>query len=437
MFPPLHQLAPLHAARLEALLSSQPAAFEPATGLRRLFGGKQALSPAFLDHWDAVLEADQGFVDAMHQSGFLSVAPRIVRGDDIDQGPAAALYAHGDGKVGMAPPGEDGSNLLAPNASLSQRRMARWMVLLHEVSHCALAARPISFTPSHPQDPKAVAAIEQGLLSPVAASKFPAQLFHENYADAMSAMLLLEIEQHSPGAVGLVKSNARQRLLARQKSHRHVVEDGGDMVPHLTEGALQQVLDTASKWKGKGFEELHQAALRIASDGFVREFSDAHVAASGFCVGHMLRNLHMRPGICLRRLADVCADADAAPSFDRVRANMAGHPLEAQATQLIDWLAKPNPELSGFAPWQALHGHLPASSPGRVARIAPNLLDQKIEGVMRGVDIQAYAQSVSSGLGSLVFPAQLAQEVADRLSRRRAGEVSPVSVQSPHWKGPA
>lgn len=221
------------------------------------------------DHQERLRRIDQAFLGTMVEGGYLSAQP-LVRHvfEKTPKKEESAAEEVGSFALGLP----DGSGFVC--IGLSREGMLkgvqaeeipdavamRWLVLLHEVSHCAFAgiAHPFCPTPGGWPEEK-VSLLNRWAFHPLVDGQREAKaVLNEAFSDAYAAMMLLEGLQHTPNAMGAV-----QNLLGIRASGE------GANVYVASCQAIRSVLLHREEWRGMPPEVLQARALRYASDAFV------------------------------------------------------------------------------------------------------------------------------------------------------------------------
>ena len=351
----------------------------------------------------SLLEIDNTLLARLNKSGHLTVLPAALgfegSAEDKNLGNRAHLAMGHSGRIIMDT--KDAGDLYGIPKTVHGERVEgkgrtfeRWMVLLHEASHCQMENEGSVFHPTPgklPEDQRV--ALSRWAFSPLATDDYPRKLLHENYADTYGAMLLLEATGHDPAAWDVVKRKREERF----KGGKHAAsdwQDFGDQLPvgpHLTWCALDEVIHKSSMWRGLPPEQLRARAMEFASNGVLGVLSDTYKTPVGIPLGRELRerigNVSFSFGGVVKQM--LAANNFGIQNHNTMRASMEKHPVlgawDGILPQIISFLKE-----TRETPLREMAIKVaPASWRERISSFSDRLSD-----IVDKVDVQAAADPV-------------------------------------------
>lgn len=338
----MDQLRQSHSTRFHGQTSNAQKAFflaHPLQSIQNTLWGEED-SPGTRQQ-AVLLEIDNTLLARLNKSGHLKVLPVALgfegNAEDKDLGNRAHLAIGHYGRIIMDT--KDAGDLHGIPRTVHGERVEgkgrtfdRWMVLLHEASHCQMENEGAIFQPTPgkiPEDQRE--ALSRWAFSPLATDDYPRKLLHENYADTYGAMLLLEATGHDPEAWDVIKRKREERF----KGGKHAAsdwQDFGDQLPvgpHLTWCALDEVIHKSSMWRGLPPDQLRARAMEFASNGVLGVLSDTYKTPVGIPLGRELRekigNVSFSFGGVVKQM--LAANNFGIQNHNAIRASLDKHPI--------------------------------------------------------------------------------------------------------------
>lgn len=268
---------PRYAAAAYLLKNNLPKMAEMVTPGPRPFLVKMGLLPHRASEIQKPIhDSDIALLERLKNYGYLDVLPKLVSmetryGEGIDH---AIVNPISEGDVFMSADRlgnrADAHNLPPTTKTES---LQRWLILLHEVSHCVFQRHPQKFTPSAGTcDDHVAVALAHWTFGPLlsAGSNKGMAMLHECFADVYASMMLLESCDHSLETEEVVLNHLTHREETRQKQEQLFLENKGEVTTHPTDLALSKMLAERDQWRGQPPAKLLEHAKRIASDGLMQ-----------------------------------------------------------------------------------------------------------------------------------------------------------------------
>jgi hypothetical protein len=297
----------------------------------------------------SLLEVDNALLARLYKSGHLTVQPLAMglsESRDNDWGNHANMAMGHDGRIFMDTQGSGDlygipKNTRGEHLGGSGRTFDRWIVLLHEAAHCQMENTLVVFDPTPgkiPEDQQS--ALSRWAFSILCADRYPRQLLHENYADALGAMLLLEATGHHPEVWDVVKRKRETRFKTGQDEAKHWQEHGDEATIdcHLSWAALDEVIHKSASWRGLPPAQLRERAMEFASNGVLEVASAAYKTPVGIPFGMHLRERISKASFSLDVVLQelLCGNRLGVQNQSSINHMMKGHVAESACTSALD-----------------------------------------------------------------------------------------------------